>query len=64
MKRILALIALASLVILSAGCKKEIDPTSVRLDQHELTLHVGENATLTATVASVSSRAGATSAGA
>ena len=50
MKRILALFALASLVILSAGCKKEIDPTSVRLDQHELTLHVGENATLIATV--------------
>ena len=51
MKRILALFALASLVILSAGCKKEIDPTSVRLDQHELTLHVEETVTLIATVA-------------
>ena len=45
------LFALAALTVILAGCKKEIDPTSVRLDQHELTIHVGETTTLVATIA-------------
>ena len=49
MKRIL--FALAALLALAAGCTKEVDPTSVRLDKHELTLPVGETATLQATLA-------------
>lgn len=49
MKRIL--FALAALLVLAAGCTQEVDPTSVRLDQHELTLPVGETVTLEATIA-------------
>ncbi|MBO4476475.1 MAG: Ig-like domain-containing protein [Bacteroidales bacterium] len=49
MKRIL--FALAALLVLAAGCTKEVDPTSVRLDKHELTISVGETITLVATIA-------------
>ena len=48
MKRIL--FALAALLVLAAGCTQEVDPTSVRLDQHELTLPIGETVTLEATI--------------
>ncbi|MBR4826702.1 MAG: Ig domain-containing protein, partial [Bacteroidales bacterium] len=43
--------ALAALLALAAGCTQEVDPTSVQLDQHELTLPVGETVTLEATIA-------------
>ncbi|MBO4476591.1 MAG: Ig domain-containing protein [Bacteroidales bacterium] len=49
MKRIF--FALAALLTLAAGCTKEIDPTSVVLDKHELTIAVGEAVTLAATIA-------------
>lgn len=51
MKRILAFFAAAALVATVAGCHKEVDPTAVTLSQHELTLQVGETATLSATIA-------------
>ena len=44
MKRILALFALATLVILSAGCRKEIN---IALNQSELTVEKGTVAVLT-----------------
>ncbi|MBO4476507.1 MAG: Ig domain-containing protein [Bacteroidales bacterium] len=49
MKRIL--FAIAALLTLASSCTQEVDPTSVRLDQHELTLAEGETASLTATIA-------------
>lgn len=49
MKRIL--FAIAALLTLASSCTQEIDPTSVRLDRHEITIAVGETTTLTATIA-------------
>ena len=49
MKRIL--FALAALLVLAAGCTQEVDPTSVKLDQHEITLAVGQTVKLNASIA-------------
>lgn len=49
MKRIL--FALAALLVLAAGCTQEIDPSSVTLNEHDLSLTIGETVTLEATIA-------------
>ena len=41
---------LAALLTLAAGCTQEIDPSSVTLGKHELTLNIGGTAKLEATI--------------
>ena len=48
MKRII--FAFAALIALAAGCTQEIDPSSVSLNKHDLTLNVGGTAKLEATI--------------